>query len=231
MLADDGRRVLAAVQLLLELRLDQAALFFDHDDLVEPRSKGHRPVRLQRPRHADLVQPHAHCCDGRFGQIQVIKRLQHVEIAFAVRDDAQRGGRRVDHHAVEPVQARKGPHGVELEAVQPVFLSVGGVGLANAQAVSGQRQVVGQRDLHAVRVDIDRRRGLDCVLHALDTDPAAAVARHRPAEHAEVENFLHASRAQYRDHRVDHREFALVAGGRRFAGVVVAHQHQHAAVC
>ena len=96
-------------------------------------------------------------------------------------------------------------------------------------AICRQGHAFGDRDANAVDVDIDGRRGFDRVLDAFHAHPAAAVAGQGPADHAVVQDLLHACRAQHRDHRIDHRELALVAGRGRFAGVVVAHQDDHAA--
>ena len=58
---------------------------------------------------------------------------------------------------------------------------------------------------------------------------SAGEARQRVAEEAVVEDLLDAGRRQDRDHRVDEGELRLVRRGRGFAGVVVAHQREHAA--
>ena len=71
---------------------------------------------------------------------------------------------------------------------------------------------------------------LDGLVHRLERDPGAGEARHRPAVEPVVENLLHPGRVQDRNHHVDEVVFGLVRGGRRFGGVVVAHQRQHAAV-
>ena len=89
---------------------------------------------------------------------------------------------------------------------------------------------VGRDDLQAVRVAVDDLRDLDRVLDALQADPAAAVARERPAEQGIVEHLLHARGREDRHHRVDERELGVMEHRRAFAGVVVAEAGQHAAV-
>ena len=91
-------------------------------------------------------------------------------------------------------------------------------------------EIVGDLDLDAVDAAVDRGGGLDVVLHALDADPHAGKARQREAEDAVVEDLLHAGRIEHGDHVVDEGELGLVGAGRAFAGVVVAHQGEHAAV-
>ncbi len=58
-LADDARtHVVAPVeQLLLDLVLDDLAPFLDDENLFETTANCRTPSGLQRPGHADLVQP------------------------------------------------------------------------------------------------------------------------------------------------------------------------------
>ena len=92
------------------------------------------------------------------------------------------------------------------------------------------REVVGDLDLDAVDAAVDGRGGLDVVLHALEADPDAGKARQGEAQDAVVEDLLHARRVQDRDHVVEEGELGLVRAGGAFAGMVVAHQGEHAAV-
>ena len=65
--------------------------------------------------------------------------------------------------------------------------------------------------------------------HLMPTHTPAKRDR-REAQDAVVEDLLHAGRIEHRDHVVDEGELGLVGAGRAFAGVVVAHQGEHAAV-
>ena len=61
-LADHARRAhafLPVVELFLELVLDELALFLDHQDLFQPVGEAPRALRLERPRHGDLVDAQA----------------------------------------------------------------------------------------------------------------------------------------------------------------------------
>ena len=84
--------------------------------------------------------------------------------------------------------------------------------------------------LTRARIDVHRRRAFDRVGDALEADPAARVARHRPAVQAEVEDLLHRRRIQHRHHRRGELVIGLVRQRRGLGRVVVAGQHQHAAV-
>ena len=118
---------------------------------------------------------------------------------------------------------------MDLHVVQPGFLVERHVGEADVHAIGRQREIGRDDDPHAVGVDVDGGRRVDGVLHGLQADPAAGIARQRPADDPVVEELLDARRIQDRHHRVDHRELALVRRRRRFARVVVAHQRDHAA--
>ena len=77
---------------------------------------------------------------------------------------------------------------------------------------------------------LDHGGRLHRLVHALERDPRAAEARHRPAVERVVDELLHPGGIQDRDHHVDEMEFGLVRGGGGFRRVVVAHQGEHAAV-
>ncbi len=155
----------------------------------------------------------------------------HVEIALARGDDADLGiGAAAGDEAVELVGAGEGEDGRALVVVQSRFLVERLVAEADVEPGGRHHEVFRRLDLHAVDATIDRGGGLDVVLHALDADPDAGEARQGKAEHTVVEDLLHAGRVEHRDHVVDEGELRLVRARRAFAGVVIAHESQHAAV-
>ncbi|KGW52136.1 hypothetical protein Y049_1810 [Burkholderia pseudomallei MSHR684] len=81
-----------------------------------------------------------------------------------------------------------------------------------------------------MRVDIDGSRRFDDVRHALERDPEAGIAAHRPAVQPEVEIFLHVRRKQHGQPARLEDMLGLVRERRRFRRVVVAREHEHAAV-
>ena len=133
-------------------------------------------------------------------------------------------------YLVELVGAHERDHGVALVVGEPRLHAEDGVAEADVEPALRHREVVGHDDLHAVEAAVDHRRGLHRLVHALERDPGAGEARHRPAVEAVVDDLLHARRIEDRDHQVDEVEFGLVRGGGGFRRVVVAHQRQHAAV-
>ncbi|MPM75951.1 hypothetical protein SDC9_122946 [bioreactor metagenome] len=104
------------------------------------------------------------------------------------------------------------------------------VGQANVQPVLRRTLPIGRDDLQCRIVDTHRARRVRRVLDAFHAHPRAAKARHGPAQQSVLHDLGHACGRENRDVRVHQRIFALVAGGGRFAGVIIAHQHQHTAM-
>ena len=231
LLADDLRGALLAVEDVLELRLQQRALFLDDDDLVQAQRELGDAAGLQRPDHADLVDHQTQRLRACLVDAEICQRLAHVEPALARGDDADaRALAPPERHAVDAVGLREGLHRRQLVVDQAKFLRVRGVGQADVQTVRRHVRQRGQRKGRAGLVHLHRARGIGRVLDALHAHPAARVARQRPAVQAVLDQLRHAGGREDGHLRVHQRELALVAGGGRFAGVVVAHQHQHAAV-
>jgi hypothetical protein len=228
-LADDQRRVRAAVEEVLELRLDQRALFLDHHDLLEAVGEGEHALGLERPDQAELEHAQAEPGGEILIDAEVVERLAQIQIRLAGRDDAKARARAVEHAPIERVRAGERTHRLELEAVQPLLLGERRVRPADVQAARRRLEVVGHADRGARGIEFDRGRRVDRVVHALQADPAAAVAGQRKAEQPELEQLGDPRRVDHRDHRVEKRELALVRRGRGLAGVIVAHAHQHAA--
>src|SRR6185436_11580982 len=126
LLADDQRPALRVpvVELLLELALDDAAFLLDDDDLLE--TLGELPNRLgfERPAHADLEQLDPDVAGARGVQPEIVERLQHVEVRFAGRDEAEPRIPAVDDRAVEGVRTRERERRRQLIPVQAQLLIV-----------------------------------------------------------------------------------------------------------
>src|SRR5690606_36901924 len=100
------------------------------------------------------------------------QRLAQVQVRLAGRDDAEAGVRAVEHHAIERVRPGEGAHRAELEAVQALLLGERRVWPADVETARRQIDVVGQAHRGARRIELDRRGGVDRVVHALQADPA-----------------------------------------------------------
>ncbi len=178
----------------------------------------------------DLVDADAHRRAFVLVEAEVVERLANVEIALARGDDPEARPGGVDDDAVQVVDAAVMQRGVDLVVLHPRFGREERVRPADRHAVRGQREIVGNDDVHARRIDVDRRRALDGIGDALEADPAARIAAHRPAVQAEIEDLLHRRRVEHRHHRRGERVIGLVRHRRRFRGMVVAREHEHAAV-
>ena len=233
-LADHPRAdvLLPVVELFLQLVFEELALLLDHQDLVEAFGEFTHALRFERPHHADLVQADADVGSLLLVDAEILQRLSDVEIALARRDDAEPRLRRIDHAAVELVHPAVGEGGVELVVHQPFFLHQRRVGPAQVEPAFGQRELGFGRNpgLDPVGIDVDRGGGLDGVGQRLEGDPATGIARHREAVQAVLEVVLDAGRRQHRHHHRLEYMLGLVRQRRRLGAVVVAGDHQHAAM-
>ncbi len=226
-----GPHVVApVVELLLELVLDDLPLFLDDEDLFQPFRELPDPLGLERPRHRDLVDAEADLRGIGVGDAEIGERLPHVEVALAAGDDPEPRLGRIDDDPVELVHAAVVQRGVDLVVLHPRLGGEERVGPADREAVRRQRKIVRDDDRRAVRTDVHGRRGLDGVGDAFEAHPATGIARHRPAVQAEVENLLHRRRVEHGHHRRGELVVRLVRQRGRLRAVVVAGQHQHAAM-
>ena len=231
-LADHARPYVVApvVELLFQLVFDDLPLFLDDEDFLDPFGEVAHALRLERPRHRDLVDANAHIGRILLGNAEVIERLPHVRVALARRRDAKARLGRIDDDPVQLIHAAVMQRRVDLVVLHPCFGVEEAVGPADRHAAFRQQEVVGNDDLRPRRIDIHGRRALDRIGDALEADPAARVARHRPAVQPEVQDFLHRRRIEHRDHRRGKLVIRLMRQRRRLGGMIVAGQHQHAAV-
>ena len=165
----------------------------------------------------------------RLVDAEILERLPDVEIGLAGGRDPEPRPVRIPHRAIEAVGAAERLHRFNLPLVQARLLLLGGIRPADPQPLGGDDRIVGDDDLEPLRIDLHRGGGLDGVVHALERGPAATVAREGDGVEPEVQDLLDPSRIEHRDRRIDHRVLAVVRGGRRLAGVIVAEQRHHAA--
>ena len=133
--------------------------------------------------------------------------------------------------AVELVGAREGEDRRALVVVEARFLVERLVADADVEAARRHREIVG---------DLDRRRdrcgrrtvAVDSKLSFTHLMPTQTPAKRDSAKPRRPKSSISCTPAGLSTGiiAVDHRELGLVRRGRAFAGVVVAHQRQHAAV-
>ncbi len=231
-LADDaGPHVITPVeQLLLDLILDDLAALLDHQDLFKTDGEVAHALRLQRPRHADLVEPQADLgCDLR-RDAELAQRLAHVLITLAGRHDAVTGVRRIHGDAVDLVGARERDRGKALVVLQPAVLGVAVVRPAQVQSIRRQLEIRRDDEGRHLVGQIDLGGGLHRFGDHLHADPAAGIARHRNAEQSHLDHFMDAGGIEIGHQRRDEGMVGLMRHGGGFRAVVVAGKAQHAAV-
>ena len=227
--AIDAAAVAVVKDGFLDLHLDQLALFLDDDDQVQTCGPFVEGVHVQRPGLSDLVGGDPQTL-GLVGiNVQQVHRVHQVQPVLARRDKADLGSRFAPHTLVHAVGAAERLGGVAFVVDDAGFLIDGRVDQTDVQAALGHVEV-GKDKVQAVRIAVDHAGGFDGVLHGFQTDPQTGKPAERPAIKAVVHDFLHTGGRHHRHIGIQQREFGLVQHGRGFAGVVVAHGHQHAAV-
>ena len=231
-LADHNRAAagLHVEQRVLQLLLDQRALFLDHQNLALAGGEGRDALGLERPDQAHLVDGKAQALGFGIVDAELVQRLADVEIGLADGDDAEAGVGAAHHQPVEPVGAPIGERGRDLHLIDAAFLAQPVVGPADVNAV-GRQMVVGRGvDFQAMRIDVDRGRGIHRLAQHLEADPEAGIARHLEGMQAPVEIFLNRCGVDHRHAGRDEGGLALVRDSGRLGHVVVAGQRHDAAV-
>ena len=120
--------------------------------------------------------------------------------------------------------------GVDLVVLHPRFGGEKGIRPAYRHAVGRKGEIVGNDDLDAFGVDGDRRRAFHRVGYALEAHPQARKAAHRPSVQPEVDDLLDRRGIEHRHHRRGKLVIGLVRNGRRLRRMIVAREHQDAAM-
>ena len=231
-LADDARaHIVAPVeQHLLDLVLDDLAPFLDDEDLFEPDRELVHAFRLQRPGHADLVEPKADLRGDLLGDPQLAQRLADVLIALAGGHDAVACVRRVHGNAIDFIGAGKGDRGKTLVVLQAPVLLKTVVRPAQIEPAGRHLEIGGNHERRHLVGEVDLGGGLHRLGDHLHADPAAGVARHRNPEQAHLDHLVDAGGIKIRHQRGDEGVVGLMRHGGGFRAMVIASKAQHAAV-
>ncbi len=229
-LADDVRAAVGAhvVEGFADLRLDEGALFLDHDQQALAAGEVADAVGIDRPGEAELL----HREHRVLGDVQHGEGVHRVEMRPADGDDADRGVGAAEHQAVDVVGAHPGADGGQalIHHTAFEFGAIGGVaeGEIDVQAVRGQG-VVGGEELARVG-DADGGGLLGGFGGGFQRGPEAGEAGEGDAGEAEIENILGGSGVQHRDHDALEDVVGLVRVGGGMRGVIVTGYRQHATV-
>jgi hypothetical protein len=117
-----------------------------------------------------------------------------------------------------------------LGSVQAPLLLHRRIGIADPQPARRQLEVGRQDDPGPLGIDPHRRARLHRLRDRLEADPAARVARQREAQDAEVQVLLDSRRIDHGNHRGGKDLLALMRQGRGLRAVIVAGEHDDAAM-
>ncbi len=214
---------------LFQLHLDQLALFLDADDEIQVLGPFLHGLHVQRPGLPDLVSGQAQPFGLGLVDTQQRQRMDQIQPVLAGGDKADLGTGFAPMLAVDAVGTGKRLGRPTLVIDHPRFLRHRRVAQADVQPALGHDEIRAH-EIQPMRIAVHDRGGLDRVLHRLQAGPDAGETRQRETIKPEIKDFLHPRRRQNRDIGVDHGPIRLVQHGRAFAGMVVTHRHDHAAM-
>ena len=213
----------------LDLHLDQLALFLDHDDQLKTFGKFVERLHVQRPNLTHLVGRDAQPFGLGLVDIEQFQRMGQIQPVLAGRHKSDLGPGFAPDASVNLVGPRKRLGGKAFVVNHAGFLRDTIIDQPDVQPPFGHwkvRHIQGD----TVRPPIHHRGNLYRVLHQFQPGPNTRKPRQTIAINAEIQDFLHTGRRQDRHIGIHHRPIGLVQCGRAFAGVVIAHRHQNAAV-
>ena len=199
LLADDaGADIIAPViQLPAQLIFEEFPFLLDDQHLLQSLTEMADAVGFQRPGHADFVEAEADI-PGHFGSdAKFVEGFHDIGIGLASSNDPQSRSRRVPDHPVDTIGFGKGLGSKSLVALQAgIFLPPDVTG-ADADPIGGELEV-GDDDRPLFEPKVDGCRCLDSISSGLEADPGSRKPRHRNAEQAIFDIFLHRCRIQKR---------------------------------
>ncbi|MGY4433491.1 hypothetical protein ACVWWO_005968 [Bradyrhizobium sp. F1.13.1] len=216
------------VKIFLELAFDDTALLLDHEDLALALHEGHRVMQRQRPDHANLVDVDADAAAGRFVEIHQPQRFHQIEMGFACGDDAVGSARDIVDVTIDRIGLCEGVDRVLLRLQPLLDLRPRQIGPAIVQA-AGWRRVVRSVE-GARRAQRDGGAGFHDLRDRLEADPHAGEAAQRIAIFTEFEILADACGVERRHEPAHESDVGLVRHRGRDAAMVVASDHQNAAM-
>ena len=98
------------VKFFAQLRFEQGAFFFHHQNMFQTGGEIADIRFFQRPHHADFMQPNAEPIARRVVQPAIQKRLPRIVVRFAAGDDAEAVVRRGNHVVIQTVRPQIRQH-------------------------------------------------------------------------------------------------------------------------
>ena len=213
----------------LDLDFNQLPFFLDDNDQFQTFRPLMEPGHVQREGLTDLVrrEPKAVCLflvNPKQGQ-----GMDQIQPVLACCDETDLCPGLAPHPFVDRIGAGEGLGGEALVVDHPRLLRDPVIVQSDAKPPVGHL-VVRCDQRHPIRAPINHGRHLDRVLHQLQARPQAREPRKRKGVQTIIQDLLHACRRQDGHVGVHERPVGLMAYGRGFARMVVAHGHDDPAM-
>ena len=232
LLAGEGGALVRAqrIQVASDLVFHHRPFFLDHQHGLAALREAGQTNGVHGPDQAGLVEPDAQSATRFLVQAEIGQRLAHIQIGLAGTDDGQAAALAIDHDAVDAIGPGKGGGSRQPVVDQPILFHQRGQVLPQVEALRRQPDI-GGGDIGATGVrQLDAAGEVECVGDALESDVAAAVARHGPPEQPELDDLANGGGVEHRHHGGNQRVFRLVRAVGGFAAVIVAGDDQEAAL-
>ena len=193
------------VKIFFELAFYNAALFFDNKNLVFVLDELERPVRFQRPDHADFVNIDADPLCGVGIYVEQAQRFHEVEVSLARSHYAEARIRNIENFSVYRVCSGKRDRRGFL-CFQPLLnLWSRKVRPAVVQAIGRHHEVRRNLEL-GIRGQLYGQRRLDGLGDGLESHPHSRESRQRNSVQAELHVLGDAGGVQVRHHERHERD-------------------------
>ena len=170
--------------------LDDFAPFFNYQHLIQTLGKTTNTLRLQRPRHAHLVQTQTQISslvgmDAEFGQ-----RLSHILKCLACGHNAKTRMRCIEHGKVNIVGTCKRERRVPLVLLQSLVLHQWRVRPAQIETAFRKLNIVWHHKATQLVTQGHNGAGLDGIGDHLVANPTTGVTRHRDPEQTQLDELV-----------------------------------------
>ena len=212
----DNQNLAGTVRLghvLLDLALDNAALFLDHEDFFLAVHEVQDAAALQGPDHAHLVDIQTHVPGLVFVNTEQIEGFQQVKVPLAGGDNTKAGFLIVEQAPVNAVGPGKGLNGRELVFDAGFQLGAGQIRPAVMKAAFRRGEIVRSDKIRCWR-NFHRSRAFHGFRYGLEADPAATVAGKGITPETEFQVFRDVGRVDGGHEEAHECHIGLVGHGR-----------------
>ena len=237
-LTDDRRPCGHRIQRVAQMQLEEAALFFDHQDGFKTLREFARERGVEREGHAELRDANAELAELIFANAQIAQGLREIVIRFSGAREAQprpdRTGLRPHPDilrpvpVIQPIQARELDR--RLQAPRVDFVLERERHRRHQPRVDGLLIIFGNANFRLIGIDHHGSTAVADIGDQFQPHPGARKSRKRDGIEAVIDDFLRISGIQKRNADIIETEVALMRDSRAFAAMIVAGEDQRAAV-